>query len=145
MSGGGAHLADAEEPLDVAPVRSGRSSCSSWLMAPGMASSHRGFAGTAQVPQRQVAAAVPAGRGVDGFARATSPRTSTRCTTRLWLRLTGWASVSTSGPAAAVPGRLEPSVSTTLGGAAAASPTATTPAAQLGRPRRHGELVDVGR
>ena len=30
-------------------VRSGRSSCSSWLMASGMARSHRGFAGTLQV------------------------------------------------------------------------------------------------
>ena len=46
-------------------VRSGRSSCSSWLMTSGMARSHRGFAGTVEVLQRQVPA-VPAGGVVNG-------------------------------------------------------------------------------
>ena len=54
-------------------VRSCRSRFSSWLMASGMARSHRGFAGTGRGPQRRVAAG-PAGGGVNGFARATSAR-----------------------------------------------------------------------
>ena len=43
--------------------------CSSWLIASGMESSHLGFAGTVQVPQRRMVTEPP-GDGVDGFARA---------------------------------------------------------------------------
>ena len=61
--------------------RSGRAG-SSWLMASGMESSHRGFAGTVEGPQRQGAAGPPGG-GVDRFARAAAAGTSTRRPTRL--------------------------------------------------------------
>ena len=60
---GGVHLADAEEPLDVALGENRRSSCSSWLMGVGDGEEP---AGTVQVLQRQVAGE-PSGGGVDGF------------------------------------------------------------------------------
>ena len=54
-----------------------RWSCSSWLMASGMESSHRGFASTVEVLSAKGAAGPPSGGG-DGFAREASAGTSDR-------------------------------------------------------------------
>ena len=86
-----------------------RSTFSSWLMASGMKSSHRGFAGTVQVLSARGRRTVWRGRE-RVRAGDIGPVTSTRRPTALWPRLAGCASGSTSGPAAAVPDRLEASV-----------------------------------
>ena len=86
----------------------------------------RGYAGTVQGPQRQVA--TPAGRGVKRFARETAAGTSARRLTHLWSRLTGSTAVLAAGPA-----WLKASVSTPAAGAVTS--TATTPAARPGRLR----------
>ena len=111
-------------------------------MASGMARSRRGFAGTVEVlsakwPPCRLAAAWT-GR------RAISAGTSTRRVTRLWPLLAGCASGSTSEPAAAVPGRLEASVTTPVAGAVAATSVATASGTAWAAEGR-GELVDVGR
>ena len=124
---GGAHLADAEGPLDVPPGEE-------W--------SHRGFAGTVEVlsASRRTGRLAAAWTGSRGRQSA---GTSTRRLTRLWPRLAGCASGSTSGPRAAVPG-LDASVSTSAAGAAASSST-TSPAARFRAPEGRGELVAGGR
>ena len=70
-----------------------RSSFSSWLMASGMARSHRGFAGTVQVLTSEVARAAGPGRVGEGDRRPTRRPRLVGC-----VRLDG-------GPAAAVPCR----------------------------------------
>ena len=129
---GGAHLADAEEPLDIAPDEQIPVELLELADGVGDGEQPPGLRGHGAGPQRQVVA-VPAGGGVDGFARATSAGASTCRPTRLWPRLAGCASGSTAGPAATVSGRLEASVSTLVAGAAAATSTASTPAARAAR------------
>ena len=104
---------------------------------------------------------------MNGFARSTAARMSTRRPTRLWPRVAGCASGSTSGLArvalrpvgcasrhrppttradlAAVPSRLEASVSRPAAGAAEATPTATPPGSRRGRPRVAASSSTVGR
>ena len=77
---------------------------------------------------------MPSGGGVNGFARTMSAGTSTRRPTAAWPRLASCASGSTSGPATAVPGRLEVSIPRPPAGGDEPSSTAATPAAQPGRP-----------
>lgn len=80
----------------------------------------------------------PSRGGVNGFARCRPGRAAAR------PRLAD-CPVSTSGSAAAaVPARLEASVSTPAAGAAAETAVATTLALRLGRRNGRGELVDVG-
>ena len=121
----------AKEPLDVAAREQGPVELLELADGVGDREEPPGFASTVHGPQRQVAA----GRdgGVDEFAQAASAGPATCRPTHLSPRLTGCAVVSTSGPAA-VPGRMEASGSTTSAGAAAASSTATSPAARLGAP-----------
>ena len=130
---GGADLGDAEEPFDVAPGEELPVELLELADGVGDGEQPPGLRGHRAGPQRQTENGPPGG-GVNGFARATSARMSTRRPTRLWPRLAGCVSGSTSAPAA-VPGRLEASVSRPAAGAAAASPTATTPASRRRRPK----------
>ena len=68
----GAHLADAEEPFDVAPREELPVEVLELLTASGMASSPPGLRGHRAGSQRQVA--TPASRGVKWFARPKSAR-----------------------------------------------------------------------
>ena len=77
-------------------VRSCRSSCSSWLMASGMESSHLREHGAGL--QRQEATEPPGG-GVDGFARATSAGRPAR--QRGPAAVPDWSSASRAPPGAA--------------------------------------------
>ena len=91
------------------------------------------------LPERDPA--VPTGGGVNGFARATSAR---RRPARLWPRLAGCVAGSMAGPAA-VPGRLEASVSTPAARVARGDLGDHTVDGAARVPEGRGELGDVGR
>ena len=125
-------------------VRSCRSSCSSWLMASGMARSHRSFA---RAPSRSSAPGdrragcrrrgpVPAGDGGPGGAPLRDAPVAAPA--RLCARLGG-------GPAV-VPGRRQASVPAPVAGAAAATSPDPPAAARPGRGgRSEGEQVEKRR
>ena len=116
MSAAGAHLADTEEPLDVAPREQRPVKLLELADGVGDGEEPPGLRGCGAGPQRQPESGPPGG-GVDGFARGASPRRAPR----LWP--------------ATVPDRLEASVSRPPAGATEAASTATSPAARLGCPR----------
>ena len=76
MRRGGAHLADAEEPFDVAPREELPVEVLELTDGVGDGEQPPGLRGHRAAPQRQVA--TPAGRGVKGFARATSATSAGR-------------------------------------------------------------------
>ena len=94
-----------------------------------------GFAGTVEILSAKGPAGRPGGGG-DGFARASVGRDVDRPGLRAcWPRVGGGAAGSKSGPASAVPGRLEASASTPATGAAEAGVRNERPADLRARAR----------
>ena len=81
---------------------------------------------------------------MDGFARATAAVASARRPTRLWSRLAGCASGSTSG-SAAVPGHLEVLRLHAAGDRGRGELDGADAGGTAWAPEGRGELIDVGR